>query len=236
MDSGSFYKNAKSRPFQTVFIFTQNNKKTLDSQGFHQSAPGRTRTGDLRITNALLYQLSHGSTFKKCCCITQQQVTCPGIEPGFTPWEGVVLTAWPTGRNRGDKIRTCDLCVPNAALYQTEPRLDVLERLFCAVYQRLVYNSMTLKKMQAFFWKNFNFLKKSFFGESSGIKKNLTKPYFIRKNSNRWVWESCAASRKKNVRKVHRNQKIRKETWKFNKNQQEFSHLYRWWDELPSLA
>ena len=163
-------------------------------------------------------------------------MTCPGIEPGFTPWEGVVLTAWPTGRNRGDKIRTCDLCVPNAALYQTEPRLDVLERLFCAVYQRLVYNSMTLKKMQAFFWKNFNFLKKSFFGESSGIKKNLTKPYFIRKNSNRWVWESCAASRKKNVRKVHRNQKIRKETWKFNKNQQEFSHLYRWWDELLSLA
>ena len=30
--------------------------------------------------------------------LTQQQVTCPGIEPGFTPWEGVVLTAWPTGR------------------------------------------------------------------------------------------------------------------------------------------
>ena len=54
-------------------------------------------------------------------------------------------------------------------------------------------------------------MKKSFFGESSGIKKNLTKPYFIRKNSNRWVWESCAASRKKNVRKVHRNQKNRKE-------------------------
>ena len=25
--------------------------------------------------------------------------------------------------SRGDKIRTCDLCVPNAALYQTEPRL-----------------------------------------------------------------------------------------------------------------
>ena len=41
--------------------------------------------GDLRITNALLYQLSHGSAFKKCCCISQQQMTCPGIEPGFTP-------------------------------------------------------------------------------------------------------------------------------------------------------
>ena len=25
---------------------------------------------------------------------------------------------------RGDRIRTCGLCVPNAALYQTEPRLD----------------------------------------------------------------------------------------------------------------
>ena len=26
--------------------------------------------------------------------------------------------------SRGDKIRTCDLCVPNAALYQPEPRLE----------------------------------------------------------------------------------------------------------------
>ena len=26
---------------------------------------------------------------------------------------------------RGDRIRTCGLCVPNAALYQTEPRLEV---------------------------------------------------------------------------------------------------------------
>ena len=32
-------------------------------------------------------------------------------------------------KNRGDKIRTCDLCVPNAALYQAEPHpgLDSLE-------------------------------------------------------------------------------------------------------------
>ena len=34
------------------------------------------------------------------------------------------LTNRPYLPNRGDKIRTCDLCVPNAALYQTEPRLD----------------------------------------------------------------------------------------------------------------
>ena len=26
-------------------------------------------------------------------------MTSPGIEPGFTPWEGVVLTAWPRGLN-----------------------------------------------------------------------------------------------------------------------------------------
>ena len=112
-------------PIFGLLSFSYKTTKTLDLQGFHQRAPGRTRTGDLRITNALLYQLSHGSTFKKCCCIMQQQMTCPGIEPGFTPWEGVVLTAWPRGQNlsRGDKIRTCDLCVPNAALYQTEPRL-----------------------------------------------------------------------------------------------------------------
>ena len=31
--------------------------------------------------------------------------------------------------NRGDVIRTRDLCVPNAALYQTEPRLDVFKAL-----------------------------------------------------------------------------------------------------------
>ena len=75
-------------PFFALFahnIKTLKTRKTLDFSRVFYSAPGRTRTGDLRITNALLYQLSHGSTFKKCCCITQQQVTCPGIEPGFTP-------------------------------------------------------------------------------------------------------------------------------------------------------
>ena len=28
--------------------------------------------------------------------------------------------------SRGDRIRTCDLCVPNAALYQTEPHLEII--------------------------------------------------------------------------------------------------------------
>ena len=84
-------------------------------------------------------------------------MTRPGIEPGFTAWEAVVLTAWPTGQvNRGDRIRTCDLCVPNAALYQTEPRL-VFYR-FAYVHQRLVYNSTTRKKNQVLFSIFSNFL------------------------------------------------------------------------------
>lgn len=32
--------------------------------------------------------------------------------------------------NRSDGIRTHDLCVPNAALYQTEPRFDLFTELF----------------------------------------------------------------------------------------------------------
>ena len=34
---------------------------------------------------------------KKLYGIPYSFMTCPGIEPGFTPWEGVVLTAWPSG-------------------------------------------------------------------------------------------------------------------------------------------
>ena len=32
--------------------------------------------------------------------------------------------------SRSDKIRTCDLCVPNAALYQTEPRFVNCKRYY----------------------------------------------------------------------------------------------------------
>lgn len=42
----------------------QKSRNPLLLQGIstsYHTAPGRTRTGDLRITNALLYQLSHGS-------------------------------------------------------------------------------------------------------------------------------------------------------------------------------
>ena len=35
--------------------------------------------------------------------------------------------------NRGDKIRTCGLYVPNVALYQTEPHLDIIDFLYAAL-------------------------------------------------------------------------------------------------------
>ncbi len=45
-------------------------------------------------------------------CIKKHWVfQCPPVSPIFP--------------NRCDKIRTCDLCVPNAALYQTEPRNEI---------------------------------------------------------------------------------------------------------------
>ena len=85
---------------------------------------------------------------RSCMEVPYSFMTCPGIEPGFTPWEGVVLTAWPTGRNRGDKIRTCDLCVPNAALYQTEPRLEATP----IIYHHSGNNASTfLKKLKKVF-------------------------------------------------------------------------------------
>ena len=45
--------------------------------------------------------------------------------------------------SRRDKIRTCDLCVPNAALYQTEPRDDVNIKI---IYKKwLIVKQKTLK-------------------------------------------------------------------------------------------
>ena len=43
--------------------FRENKSRILLSRMRPLPAPGRTRTGDLLITNQLLYQLSHGSAF-----------------------------------------------------------------------------------------------------------------------------------------------------------------------------
>mgnify|MGYP006956033593 CR=1 FL=1 len=43
---------------------------------------------------------------------------------------------------RGDGIRTRDLCVPNAALYQTEPRLDLFARAVSLTERYLLYQTI----------------------------------------------------------------------------------------------
>lgn len=53
-------------------------------------------------------------------------------------------------RSRSDVIRTRDLCVPNAALYQTEPRFAVRQ-------QKILY--IKSKILSTFFEKNFNFFQ-----------------------------------------------------------------------------
>ena len=53
--------------------------------------------------------------------------------------------------NRGDVIRTRDLCVPNAALYQTEPRFDL------ALYSHSIIQN--IKKNVNGFFENYVFSK-----------------------------------------------------------------------------
>ena len=48
------------------------NKKPLKFKGFFKATDG-SRTRDLRITNATLYQLSYGSI---CCLTTNVSITC----------------------------------------------------------------------------------------------------------------------------------------------------------------
>ena len=45
------------------YSYTQKSPRSLDTSGFFNGAGNRTRTDDLRITNALLYQLSHTSGY-----------------------------------------------------------------------------------------------------------------------------------------------------------------------------
>ena len=73
-------------------------------------------------------------------------------------------SSWPLDQqalvciSRGDKIRTCDLCVPNAALYQTEPRLDYVRK----------YNT-DLRKCQQLFLIFFYFLHFFYISYTFGV-------------------------------------------------------------------
>ena len=53
---------------------------------------------------------------------------------------------------RDDRIRTCDLCVPNAALYQTEPHLDT------SILIDLYIISRDFRFVKGFLKKNWNSL------------------------------------------------------------------------------
>ena len=56
--------------------------------------------------------------------MAERQITLSVIELPWSTKKALVQIEQELS-GRGDKIRTCDLCVPNAALYQTEPHLEV---------------------------------------------------------------------------------------------------------------
>ena len=144
-------------------------------------------------------------------------MTWPGIEPGFTPWEGVVLTAWPSGLviNRGDVIRTRDLCVPNAALYQTEPRLDVFKALCFVLFTSDSYIiAWPWKKCKRFFEKISIFWKKVFSANLPGSRKTSQSLIYKEKQQSMGMGimrceqeEKCPESSQK-PKKSKRNMKI----------------------------
>ena len=87
-------------------------------------------------------------------------------------------SSWPLDQqaliciSRGDKIRTCDLCVPNAALYQTEPRLDVFKALCFVLFTSDSYIiAWPWKKCKRFFEKISIFWKKVFSANLPGSRK-----------------------------------------------------------------
>ena len=56
--------------------------------------------------------------------------------------------------SRGDKIRTCGLSVPNAALYQTEPRLELFPQCFDSILDCPVLVNKNLKRKKEITPKN----------------------------------------------------------------------------------
>ena len=153
---------------------------------------------------------------KKLYGIPYSFMTCPGIEPGFTPWEGVVLTAWPTGRNRGDKIRTCDLCVPNAALYQTEPRLDVFKALRFVLFTSDSYIIAWPWKKCKRFLKKFQFFEKKLFRRIFRVRGNSHKALFYKEKQRLKSIGIASYNREEKYPESSQKPKKWKETWKFN--------------------
>ena len=146
----------------------------LDNQeGFHSSAPCRTWTGDLRITNASLYQLSQGSILIwKMLWKTQSNFRWPVREsnPGLRRERA---SSWPLDQqavcfiieSRRRDSNTRPLRPERSALPNwATPRYD-----FLAFEAVLISDSYILsrlpKKCKRFFeknWKSFKKLKKPF--------------------------------------------------------------------------
>ena len=79
----------------------------------HHSVPEGIRTPDPRLRRPLLYPAELQTHFS--ASLTEKRVM--GIEPTYPAWKAGVLPLNYTRRvYRGDRIRTCDLLVPNQAL------------------------------------------------------------------------------------------------------------------------
>ena len=98
--------------YRTVFCPTKYHR--IKFCGLNE--PGGIRTLDLRLRRPLLYPAelrTHLLTFTKLA--NGKRVM--GIEPTYPAWKAGVLPLNYTRRvYRGDRIRTCDLLVPNQAL------------------------------------------------------------------------------------------------------------------------
>lgn len=72
-----------------------------------------------RINTITLYQI----IFDKSNTFADIQIYLTHSWKKIKNWSSIIIDTsfW----NRGDKIRTCDFHVPNVALYQTEPHLDI---------------------------------------------------------------------------------------------------------------
>ena len=86
----------------------------------HHNEPGGIRTHDLRLRRPLLYPAelqTHMkiSPFQRLSALSAEKRVM-GIEPTYPAWKAGVLPLNYTRTYRGDRIRTCDLLVPNQAL------------------------------------------------------------------------------------------------------------------------
>ena len=137
------------------------NPLLIIKRGFHSSAPCRTWTGDLRITNASLYQLSQGSILIwKMLWKIQSNFRWPVREsnPGLRRERA---SSWPLDQqavcfiieSRRRDSNTRPLRPERSALPNwATPRYDFL-RFWSGAHQRLLYTITPSKKMQAFFWE-----------------------------------------------------------------------------------